>query len=243
MGRLSLLGALILTTLGISSAFGDTITGVAVGGKADPYLAGQPDGISCCAGDSSPGESPVLAPLTLITGDFLTFSASGSASHVKTTNPNQTPDGIIGNANTMPSFQGINIQGADQVFLDGLAGVFVGPGIPSGPLPAQLSGTSFSSISPGLDQIFFIGDGLTGTGTGDTQEFFVPTGATRLFLGIVDDGGFFDNSGLITVDITQNALTAAVPEPSTWAMMILGFSGVGFLAYRKKRNGSSFRFA
>ena len=29
-------------------------------------------------------------------------------------------------------------------------------------------------------------------------------------------------------------LLAAVPEPSTWAMMILGFLGVGFLAYRKQ---------
>lgn len=26
----------------------------------------------------------------------------------------------------------------------------------------------------------------------------------------------------------------AVPEPSTWAMMILGFAGVGVLAYRRK---------
>jgi hypothetical protein len=29
-------------------------------------------------------------------------------------------------------------------------------------------------------------------------------------------------------------LTSAVPEPSTWAMMILGFAGVGFMAYRRK---------
>ena len=27
---------------------------------------------------------------------------------------------------------------------------------------------------------------------------------------------------------------APVPEPSTWAMMILGFAGVGFMAYRRK---------
>jgi hypothetical protein len=26
----------------------------------------------------------------------------------------------------------------------------------------------------------------------------------------------------------------AVPEPSTWAMMVLGFAGVGFMAYRRK---------
>ena len=31
-----------------------------------------------------------------------------------------------------------------------------------------------------------------------------------------------------------NLMTAAVPEPSTWAMMILGFAGVGFMAYRRK---------
>ena len=29
-------------------------------------------------------------------------------------------------------------------------------------------------------------------------------------------------------------VAGAVPEPSTWAMMILGFLGVGFMAYRRK---------
>jgi hypothetical protein len=29
------------------------------------------------------------------------------------------------------------------------------------------------------------------------------------------------------------SVEAAVPEPSTWAMMILGFAGVGFLSYRR----------
>lgn len=29
-------------------------------------------------------------------------------------------------------------------------------------------------------------------------------------------------------------LTAAVPEPSTWAMLLLGFAGVGFMAYCRK---------
>jgi len=36
-------------------------------------------------------------------------------------------------------------------------------------------------------------------------------------------------------------LSAAVPEPSTWAMMILGFLGVGFLAYRHR--GKTLRVA
>jgi hypothetical protein len=37
-------------------------------------------------------------------------------------------------------------------------------------------------------------------------------------------------------------LTTDVPEPSTWAMMILGFFGVGFLAYRRKSK-QALRFA
>jgi hypothetical protein len=38
-----------------------------------------------------------------------------------------------------------------------------------------------------------------------------------------------------------DSFTTAVPEPSTWAMMILGFVGLGFMAYRRK--SPSFRFA
>jgi hypothetical protein len=37
-------------------------------------------------------------------------------------------------------------------------------------------------------------------------------------------------------------VAAAAPEPATWAMMILGFFGVGFMAYRR-REKRTFRFA
>jgi hypothetical protein len=30
------------------------------------------------------------------------------------------------------------------------------------------------------------------------------------------------------------SLTTAIPEPSTWAMMLLGFAGIGFMVYRRK---------
>jgi outer membrane lipase/esterase len=36
---------------------------------------------------------------------------------------------------------------------------------------------------------------------------------------------------------------AGVPEPSTWAMMVLGFCGLGFMAYRRKQNGPAFSVA
>jgi PEP-CTERM motif len=34
-------------------------------------------------------------------------------------------------------------------------------------------------------------------------------------------------------DYSSNAV-GAVPEPSTWAMLLLGFAGIGFMAYRRK---------
>jgi|SRR5665213_929016 len=43
-------------------------------------------------------------------------------------------------------------------------------------------------------------------------------------------------------DLLDSVSVSAVPEPATWAMMILGFMGVGFMAYRKN-NKASFRFA
>ena len=37
------------------------------------------------------------------------------------------------------------------------------------------------------------------------------------------------------LDVIQAAgITAAVPEPATWAMMLLGFAGLGFMGYRRK---------
>jgi PEP-CTERM motif len=48
------------------------------------------------------------------------------------------------------------------------------------------------------------------------------------------------NAGTVLSTIS---LSAAVPEPSTWAMMILGFIGVGFMAYRRKDKQAGFRFA
>jgi PEP-CTERM motif len=39
-------------------------------------------------------------------------------------------------------------------------------------------------------------------------------------------------------NLLDNVVLAAVPEPSTWAMMILGFAGVGFMAYRRRKDSA-----
>jgi hypothetical protein len=36
----------------------------------------------------------------------------------------------------------------------------------------------------------------------------------------------------------QVGTVVAAPEPSTWAMMILGFAGVGFMAYRRRKDST-----
>ena len=39
------------------------------------------------------------------------------------------------------------------------------------------------------------------------------------------------------------ALASPVPEPSTWAMLILGFGGVGYMAYRRRNQGAALTVA
>jgi hypothetical protein len=43
-----------------------------------------------------------------------------------------------------------------------------------------------------------------------------------------------NDPGVIDAGVDSFGAIAAVPEPSTWAMMILGFAGIGFMAYRRK---------
>jgi hypothetical protein len=41
--------------------------------------------------------------------------------------------------------------------------------------------------------------------------------------------------GGVTLDIqVSTSIGSAVPEPSTWAMMLIGFAGLGYVAYRRK---------
>ena len=55
--------------------------------------------------------------------------------------------------------------------------------------------------------------------------------------------GYEISIALVVGDETLNLSEQinAVPEASTWAMMILGFFGVGFLAYRRRNQTAAFR--
>jgi PEP-CTERM motif len=46
------------------------------------------------------------------------------------------------------------------------------------------------------------------------------------------------NYGDLAFQLLGTSGVSAVPEPSTWAMMILGFAGIGFMAYRRRNNAT-----
>jgi PEP-CTERM motif len=122
-----------------------------------------------------------------------------------------------------------------------------------------LVGASASLIQPGNqynNPFGASGGGAFPTTNGNDPTWATVAGVTLdgsqlgtwavLSVGIADGG--FDGGGSsgATIDsITLPSVAAAVPEPSTWAMMMLGFAGLGFLSYRRTRRsgGLSLRLA
>jgi hypothetical protein len=191
--------------LGADAGMGTLVAEVTVPGTTDIWLAGQPDGTMLTYTnqvDVAPANSPVEVPVVAET--ILTFSATGSTSYTGGICYGPSPDG--GCLVTIDGGPANGISSA-QVPADALIGVFVGAGVPGGQAPAGLdfsANTSFAMASPLLGQVFFIGDGLTGTGSGVVQQFVVPAGATRLFLASSDDlGASTNNTGQFAVAITS----------------------------------------
>jgi len=128
----------------------------------------------------------------------------------------------------------LGISGALNVNASGLVGVFIGSGAPTGPAPAQRNdGVAFNAISPALNQIFWIRDGLTGTGVGTVQQFTAPTGAMFLYFGTVDGFGWNNNVGTIDVSISQIS-TSETPLPAALPLFATGLGALRLLGWRRK---------
>jgi hypothetical protein len=77
------------------------------------------------------------------------------------------------------------------------------------------------------------------------QNFFTVTSIngqlmTDISLTAINGATFED---VRQVRLGGGSVVSTVPEPSTWAMMLLGFAGIGFMAYRRNRKGTAFRIA
>jgi hypothetical protein len=105
----------------------------------------------------------------------------------------------------------------------------------SGPYGLYLwDGMSFAfDLNLAAGQLFnFLGNGVDGfevLGI-DPNLGLDPNNPTAFItaLTFTGAGNFTGTMTPVTTDVS------AVPEPSAWAMMILGFAGIGFMAYRRK---------
>ncbi len=128
-------------------------------------------------------------------------------------------------------------------------------GGPSNDLYNMLSGNIFLTGYAAMNYIEF---GLTGTGGGGTIDFIITgsDGTTNFFNQLIGSGNTFyafsatGNSTITNVQFRADApleltllkqvridpLVAPVPEPATWAMMLIGFGAIGVSLRRRRRN-------
>jgi hypothetical protein len=194
--------------------------GVTVSAECNVFGAGHsspnntPD-----VGSNGGGIPPVMIPLTALSNSpALQFQASGTISFCPACG-SYGPDGN-GSLYAAPSYNGIS--GITNSPARGLIAVFTGATEPANPAPASLDfsviGTNFATLSPQLNQLFFIGAGVITTNDAP-QTIFVPPGATQLYLGFVDGDAYpdspdayGDNSGSLAVNVS--GLPVCDPPPS-----------------------------
>jgi len=196
------------------------------------------------------GQLPPMFNFAAAAGQVLTFSnISGivnfSASRATSTNGIGDGRAFLSGTN-ISSYGGISGIRNDNAIAF-LVGVFLNDSEPTGSGPSALdftNNTSFAELAPELNQTFFIGDGLTGSGLGNIQRFLVPEQATRLFLGLAD--GFVvqgapayydDNTGSLVANFELQPAAEPVPEPCT-ILGTLAFAAWGVTNKRKQRKNA-----
>jgi hypothetical protein len=188
---------------------------LSVDGKSDIFAAGLSSfPANDIAGNTNGnGIAPTQYSLPIFTGEVLNVSATGTVECcVGSSTPSTGPDGFSSNPFGTGSVISNSIPG-------GLVGTYTSPNGSAFALVAVFTGST--TFSPFL--------------VGSSSVIVVPGSATGLYFGFADASGFNGQSGFYqdnggSLDVT----VSAVPEPSTWAMMILGFVCLGALTYRRK---------
>ncbi len=225
-------------SVSVASAATFDATGVTIPGTSNPYLSGQPDGTTASSGDVAPDESPVLlSGVPIASGNVIRFpQVSGAVSRGAGSGPG--PEG----ASIFTHFPGAQNGFSDITApIESLLGVFVGDALPDPAAPpaaldfGSVEARNFASLSPAVAQIFFIGDGRTDAD--DVQDFVVPDGASRLFLGVMDGFGWYNNTGAFTLSAQVSTETDpapnVVPLPGAAFLLIAAMGGLGALRARR----------
>lgn len=175
--------------------------------------------------------------------DQASFSAAAAGTPL--TNVNFEQEDVAGSRR----FSGVQVSSNGPLYYDGYANTSLGVGTGT---PSTLTLTFQTAIN-------FFGITLLDFGTAGSQDVFATTSngqtqllndytgvsSNRVFRGIYDSAGFssLTFNGFTAVNDQYNvddlqfgtqAVNAAVPEPATWAMMLVGFGGIGFAMRRRK---------
>jgi PEP-CTERM motif len=165
---------------------------------------------------------------------------------------NADPLVINGNTFTGEPEGGVNINkggfnGPSDLQVDYLVNPF-SPGNPSSLTisfaPTTAFALDFTTLFNPTSVAFTLSTGFTtsavGPDYGANPEFIGFVSSTQfdsitLSVGTCDPNGVCP-SWVVADVINADAAVAAVPEPSTWAMMILGFGGIGAMTYRRRKS-------
>jgi hypothetical protein len=71
-----------------------------------------------------------------------------------------------------------------------------------------------------------------------TYDYVATSSLTTISFILFSSTDFGNNDPLIDGVSFQQIAVGAVPEPSTWAMLIAGFAGIGFMGYRRRRKAA-----
>jgi hypothetical protein len=167
-------------------------------------------------GNSSSGGSP-LSTITLAAGEVFTLTASTSDLWSAGDLPRLSDaNGLIVNRIASPTDDSGPMDGTTQI-----TAIF--------PLWTQDGFTApFASLVGRVGTEYqLLGTSFTGS--------FSSAGTLQLFFWDQNSG---DNTGTIAANITTEG-PAGVPEPATWAMMLLGFGAVGVAVRRRRARAAS----
>jgi RHS repeat-associated protein len=184
---------------------------VIVSAKANPYLAGMPNGTTAFGG-TAPLSSPTS--VAIAAGQVLRFNATGHTFADGGVYRSRSADGSVHLTSglvTQSALHGISQYSAP--FHGSLIGVFLDDNSPAGQTPPSAldfrttgnvpGGVNYTSLQPVLRQVFFIGDGRNADGV--EQTITAPAGATRLFLANSSRNGWDSLSGEFEVQVFDSA--------------------------------------
>jgi hypothetical protein len=156
---------------------------------------------------SDPDVDPSLAVSGNVTGRIIGLADDGASSAQSVFIDSYSPDGTVVPVDVMLWFSPFDI---DNLFV-----------VENGEIVSALFHRSTFG-APSFDQLWI------------NIEIF-DSGTNFASLGSNSSTAVWNNQGMDGITFTR--IEAPVPEPATWAMMLLGFGAVGF-AFRRRREGS-----